>query len=165
MVNPLTNEPAGRPTPFGALLSTAGRRLASDLDEALGRAGFTDLRAAHTPLFMAIEPEGSTSTELAARAHMTKQSMGELVRHLKEHGYVDVTVGPTDRRARIVQLTDRGRDAHDAGLRVVDAFDRWFAEAIGAEEVQRVREVLHRIIDSDWQEAKGDELGAPADRT
>lgn len=153
MVKSLTTEPPERPTPLGTLLSTAGRRLSADLDVALADAGFADLRAAHTPLFLAIAPEGSTSTELAARTHMTKQSMGELVRHLEKCGYVEVAVGAMDRRARVVQLTGRGQEALRAGLGVVDEFDAWLADAIGDDQVRQLRATLQRIIAAEWNPA------------
>jgi len=41
---------------------------------------------------------------------MTKQSMAELVLHLEAHGYVDRVPDPKDRRAKLVQANDRGRD-------------------------------------------------------
>ena len=149
MVNPLTNVFLERPAPLGSLLSSAGRRLAGDLDAALERTGFGDLRAAHAPLFMAIPPEGSTSTELAKRAHMTKQAMGELVRYLEQRGYVVVVTASADRRARIIRLTDRGWQAHNAGLAVIAEFDEWLARAIGADQVGQLRQTLQRIITAD----------------
>ncbi|WP_265442472.1 MarR family winged helix-turn-helix transcriptional regulator [Flexivirga meconopsidis] len=159
MVKSLTNPFADRPTPLGTLLSFAGRRLGGDLDRALREAGFPDLRAAHAPLFLAIAPEGSTSTELAARAHLTKQSAGELVRYLADHGYLTVQPSPTDGRARLVQLTDAGWRALEVGRSIVQRFDDWLDEQVGADEVRRLRATLDRIIDADW------ESGASAGRS
>lgn len=39
---------------------------------------------------------------------MTKQSVAELVRHLEAHGYVERVPNLKDRRAKLVQATDRG---------------------------------------------------------
>jgi len=149
MVKPLTNPFAGRPTPLGTLLTTAGRRLASELDVGLAAAGFGDLRAAHAPLFMAIDPEGSTVTDLAGQARMTKQAMGELVRYLELHGYVTIGVDPDDRRVRRIRLTQRGWDAIAAGERVIEDFERWLDSAIGIDQVHQMRDTLERIIKTD----------------
>jgi DNA-binding MarR family transcriptional regulator len=149
MVKPLTNPFAGRPTPLGTLLSTAGRRLTSELDIGLAAAGFDDLRAAHAPLFMAIDPDGSTVTDLARQGRMTKQAMGELVRYLELHEYVTISVDPSDRRARRIRLTQRGWDAIAAGERVIEDFDRWLASGVGADQVERMRNTLERIIETD----------------
>jgi DNA-binding MarR family transcriptional regulator len=66
--------------------------------------------------------DGLRVTELADRAAMTKQSMHELVMHLERFGYVRREPDPEDARARLVRLTDRGREvqetAHAASARV-----------------------------------------------
>lgn len=76
---------------------------------------------------------------------MTKQATGELVRYLAERGFVQVMPGATDKRARMVTLTDRGWDAVHAGERVVAAFDRWLEHRIGTEQVAELRQTLTAI--------------------
>ena len=112
MVKRLTNPFLGAPTPLGSLMTAAGQRLASELDAALSAAGFPDLRSAHAPVFMAIDPEGTRVTELARRTRMTKQAVGELVRYLAGRGYVTVAADPEDGRARRVSLTETGCARH-----------------------------------------------------
>jgi len=146
MVKSLTNPLADRPPTLGNLLSTAARTLAAELDAGLAAAGFTDLRAAHAPVFQVIDPEGTRLIDLAARAGMTKQAMGELVRYLEVRGYVEVAPDPTDRRARLVRLTPLGGSVLEAGLDVVVRFDAHLDAIIGAAEVVRLREVLMKII-------------------
>jgi DNA-binding MarR family transcriptional regulator len=151
MVNRLTNPLRERPIPLGSLLSAAGARLSAELDAALRAAGFLDVRAAHAPVFMAIDPGGSRVTELAQRAAMSKQAVGELIRHLADHGYLSVTPDPADRRAKTVQLTERGWAALDLGERVIADFDAWLQEAIGGDQVTRLRGVLTQIVTSGVQ--------------
>lgn len=151
MVKDRTNSSQERPVPLGTLLSSAARRLSTDLDRALRDAGFDDVRSAHAPLFLAIDSGGSTATELAERTHMSKQAMGELVRYLTERGYLTAAPNPADRRARILQLTDRGADVLAVGLELVGTFDAWFAEQVGAKKVADLRRTLQQIIAADWQ--------------
>jgi DNA-binding MarR family transcriptional regulator len=145
MVKRLTNPFHGRPTPLGSLLTAAGQRLSAELDRALHDAGFPDLRAAHAPVFMAVDPDGTRITELADRTHMTKQAVGELVRYLEGCGYVEVRTDAADRRARVVVLTDRGWSAIDTGEQVIDGFDQWLADAIGEVAVDQLRDALTKI--------------------
>jgi DNA-binding MarR family transcriptional regulator len=146
MVKRLTNPLRGRPTPLGSLLNAAGQRLAAELDAALREAGFDDLRAAHAPLFVAIDAGGSRVTELAERSAMSKQAVGELIRHLAARGYVSVDVDPDDRRAKRVTLTERGWQALDLGTAVIDDYDAWLAATVGADQVDALRAALDRII-------------------
>ncbi|WP_433663664.1 MarR family winged helix-turn-helix transcriptional regulator [Nocardia sp. CA-128927] len=135
-----------RPAPLGNLLSAAARTLAAELDAGIAAAGFDDVRAAHAPVFQLIEPDGTRLTALAERAGMTKQAMGELVRHLEGRGYVEVDVDPADRRAKLVRLTTRGWAVVDAGVAVVERFDRHLDKVVGADEVARLRGALLGII-------------------
>jgi len=84
--------------------------LSAELDASLLAAGFPDLRAAHAPVFMAIDPHGSRVIELAARTRMTKQAAGELIGYLTDRGYLEVAADPDDRRAKRVTLTPRRAD-------------------------------------------------------
>ena len=156
MVNPLTNPLQDRPTPLGSLLTAAGQRLSRELDAALHAAGLAELRAAHAPIFMVIDPGGTRITELAERTKMTKQAAGELIRYLTDRGYLQVTPGASDKRARIVTLTERGWEALRTGEGVIAAFDRWLEDRIGAEQVRELRETLTAIAattSSDWSRA------------
>lgn len=149
MVKTLTNPFVGGPVPLGTLLTAAGRRISTELDAALRAAGFADVRAAHAPLFMAIEPEGCSVTVLAERTRMTKQAVGELIRHLTERGYLQVAPDPADKRVRRVTLTERGWQVVEAGERVVAEFDAWLAAQLGADRVDQLRETLTMIADTE----------------
>jgi DNA-binding MarR family transcriptional regulator len=149
MVKHLTNPLRDRPLPLGSLLHAAGSRLGAELDTALRAAGFADVRAAHGPVFMAIEPNGSRVTDLAERAAMSKQAVGELIRHLAEHGYLTIEPDPADRRAKKVRLTERGWEAVDQGARVINAFEAWLEETVGRQQVTELRRILTGIIATD----------------
>lgn len=146
MVKHLTNPLSNRPPPLGNLLSAAARTLAAELDAGIAAAGFEHVRAAHAPVFQVIDPEGTRLSVLAERAGMTKQAMGELIRHLESHGYIDTEPDPSDRRARLARLTSRGWSVVDAGLAVVTRFDDHLDAIIGRDEVERLRETLSAII-------------------
>jgi DNA-binding MarR family transcriptional regulator len=167
VVKPLTNPMQGRPTPLGSLLTAAGQRVSSELDAALRAAGLDELRAAHAPLFVVIDAEGTRVTELADRMKMTKQAAGELVRYLAERGFVEVTPGAADRRARIVTLTDRGWEAVEVGMSVIAAFDRWLDDRIGAEHVDELRQTLTAIASTTSAEWSGspDDAGSRSGST
>lgn len=145
VVNPLTNPLVGRPMPLGTLLNSAARRLGAELDAALDRAGFADVRTAHAVVFQYIDPAGSRLSDLAQSADMTKQAMGELVRHLEAHKYVTVTPDPGDRRTKRVMLTSAGWRVIEVGIGVIDDYDTRLKQAIGDEAVQNLRRTLELI--------------------
>ena len=54
--------------------------------------------------------EGLIQSEIAERLNMGKAAVGTMFDHLEKDGLVVRTASPEDRRVRIVQITDSGRD-------------------------------------------------------
>src|SRR5688572_27819675 len=85
-------------------------------------AGFPQ-KPSHSAVFAQIRPEGSRLTELARAANMTAQAMGELVDELEELGYLERQPDPTDRRAKLIVLTDRGRACVATGVATIQGIE------------------------------------------
>ena len=52
---------------------------------------------------------------------------------------------PADRRAKLICLTERGRDAQRVGYGLFGELERRWAERFGEERVARLRELLEEI--------------------
>jgi DNA-binding MarR family transcriptional regulator len=105
-------------------------------------AGYADVRRAHGCVFANIEPDGMRLTELAERAGMTKQAVGEAVTDLERLGYAERAADPGDGRAKIIRLTDRGHAAQRAGFQVIADIENEWAERLGAKRVRKMRSLL-----------------------
>ncbi|MCP2278950.1 DNA-binding transcriptional regulator, MarR family [Nocardia amikacinitolerans] len=130
-------------------------------EEALNRELRTELdpelRPAHYAVFRHLDPEGSRVTALAEAAGMTQQSMGELVTHLEQCGYVERKVDPADRRARIVVTTSAGRRALALAADRIAEIDRMLAAELGDDALCALRTALARmpgLIDADAARAR-----------
>jgi DNA-binding MarR family transcriptional regulator len=133
---------------LGVLLARARRALIVEILARFAEAGFDDLREAHDPVFAFLPPDGARPTELARRARMTKQSMGELLRDLEALGYVERAVDPSDRRARLVTFTERGQRANEIGIETIRETERRWARRVGADHVRALRETLEQVTRS-----------------
>ena len=111
----------------------------------LADAGFDDLRPAHTAVFQHIDANGSRLTDLADRAQITKQSMGYLVDYLEQHGYVERRPDPSDRRAALVCLTERGWDQVRTALGIIAALEQEWTDALGEPRVEQLRALLDEL--------------------
>jgi DNA-binding MarR family transcriptional regulator len=115
-----------------SLVRRTSRQMVDELVERLRAGGFEDTTAAHHPLFESIDPGGTRLTVLAARAGMTHQSMGELVRTLELRGYVERRADPSDGRARLVALTPKGRAAVRLAVKEIAAIEAAWRERLRA---------------------------------
>jgi DNA-binding MarR family transcriptional regulator len=109
-----------------ALLRRTSRRMVEEITERMEADGFPNSPSRHHPLFENIDPEGTRVTVLAARAGITHQAMAQLANELEERGIVERVPDPSDGRARLVRLTDEGRERVRAALDQIAAIeDKW----------------------------------------
>jgi DNA-binding MarR family transcriptional regulator len=85
---------------------------------------------------------------LAERAQMTKQSMAELVGHLEAHGYVERVPDPTDRRAKLVRSTARGRESFPIALAAIAEMEVRWTERLGEARMRELRALLAELNES-----------------
>lgn len=124
----------------------ASNRLTDDLHDRLAAAGFTNQRAAHDAVFANVPPDGIHLTDLADRAGMTKQAMSELVVDLEQLGYVRRTADPSDRRAKLIEFTDRGWSAVRTALDAFSEIEAELAASIGPGRLRQLRRTLLDVV-------------------
>lgn len=96
---------------LGVALFIPYRYMEDRIFRAIQDAGFDDWTLAQARVFQRLAPDGSRLTDLAEQAQMSKQSAGVLVDQLERLGYVRRVPDPTDGRARMIVIEDRGRRA------------------------------------------------------
>ena len=107
-----------------SLLRRTNHLMVNEITERLEASGFPDSPPSFHPIFENLDPDGTRLTVLAARTGLTHQSVGEVVTELERRGYVERIPDATDKRARLVSLTDRGRDLVRAAVRHISDIER-----------------------------------------
>jgi DNA-binding MarR family transcriptional regulator len=132
--------------PSSALLRTAYNALAARIFASVV-SDFDDLRPSHGNAMEQLELEdGLRLTDLATRAGITVQSMGELVDDLEVKGYVERRPDPDDRRAKRIYLTDRGQKNARVAKRATAEVENHLAELLGRQRYHLLRRTLEDII-------------------
>ena len=132
--------------PLSRLLLEAHRSLGGELLTGLSERGYEDVRPGHAALFMTIDRRtGTRLTELARRAHMTKQGMILLVDELESRGYVRRVRDPEDGTAKVVRLTARGRNYVAEARRAMAAVESRARRQLGWRRYQAFRTALEEL--------------------
>ena len=131
-----------------ALLGQAYSLLGFRIVDGVVGAGYPQ-KPAHSAVFAQISPEGSRLTDLARGANMSPQAMGELVDELEQLGYVERRPHPTDRRAKLIVLTRKGRDCVAAGIVTIDGIEQEITAKIGERGHRELRRLLSRLVNGD----------------
>ena len=133
-----------RLTHLGRLLGHAARRfdervlhlMAHNVDVPLALSNLaarSQVSAAHVQITRHLALEGSRLTELAERAGVTKQAMGDLVDQCEAWGLVTRAPDPRDGRARIVKFTPTGLAWLQAFKEAVTQAEAEFRAEVGPE--------------------------------
>ena len=136
----------GEERPIAPRLGELKELAIGELHRRLAAEGHPEIRPGHGCVFRFVDVEGSRLTDLAERAQMTKQAVGEVVAHLERLGYVERIRDSDDRRAKVIRLTQRGWDAERAALRIFSDIERRWAEHVGEERIAAMRETLEELI-------------------
>ena len=129
------------------LLFFAYRDFTAEPDKILTRYGFG--RAHHRVIYFVGRHPSITVSELLAILGITKQSLSRVLSQLVKEDFVMQRKGISDRRQRLLTLTDKGRAlerelSENQRARVARAY-----RAAGAEAVEGFRTVLLSLINED----------------
>jgi DNA-binding MarR family transcriptional regulator len=130
---------------IGLLCFYPSRALEARLMEELAAAGFDDLTIAQGRIAARIGPHGTRLTDLAAQALVTKQTANHLVDQLERAGYVRRVPDPTDGRARLVQMAERGQEVVALARRVEAEVEAEWTAHLGEEATAQLRATLERL--------------------
>ncbi|MDI5967935.1 MarR family transcriptional regulator [Streptomyces sp. SL13] len=110
---------------------------------ALRDAGFDDWTLAQCRVFQRVSPDGSRLKDLADQAQMTKQSASVMVDQLERLGYVRRLPDPSDGRARLIVIEERGRRAVEVASAALDEILAEWKAYLGTRNFT----LLHQILD------------------
>lgn len=131
---------------IGQLLWAPYRAHLVRLHQALAGAGYPDVQPTHgNNLFRHLRREGSRVTEIAEQAQLTKQYIGNLAEYLEARGYVERVPDPLDGRAKLVRLTNKGRNVERVAEDTLRRLDDELAARLGAEKMNTLRALLEEL--------------------
>ena len=124
------------------------RQFRAELFQNAAGQGYPDLREPHLHIFGNLGVDGIRLTDLAARAQLSLATTSELVTDLQELGYLERRADGTDKRAKLIFPTSRGRQAlDDAGDRVAQIEQHW-SQIVGPERFAGTCRTLQDLLDT-----------------
>ena len=124
------------------LLARTDHVLATRMAAAMARLGITP--RGYCVLFHAAEAE-RTQIELAALSDLDKTTMVVTVDQLERAGLAERRPSSTDRRARIIAVTETGRHVVAEGTRIADQVHQDVLDALPSEQRDVLTDALTRL--------------------
>ncbi len=112
----------------------------------LAAAGYADISPSWgTNVFHYLRGGGLRLTELAERAHTTKQAMRYTVNQLEAAGYVERASDPTDGRAKIIRLTERGWEVRRVADEIMEGIEEECARRLGEARMRQFKGLMEEV--------------------
>lgn len=128
------------------LVLRAATQVIDGIQRGLAERGFDDVRPAHGFAFVRISSADATVADVAAHLGVSKQAASQLVEQLVQRGYVTREPDPSDRRARLLRLTERGwectRAAEHAAAETTAAWER----QLGVQDMAALHDALQAVV-------------------
>jgi DNA-binding MarR family transcriptional regulator len=125
----------------------------------VGEAGF-DLTPVQFAALSAIEANpGLDQATLAGLIAYDRTTIGGVVDRLVQKGLAERNASSTDRRARVLQITDQGRDTLERIDPAVDAAQHMLVRGLTEDEAETLMHLLRKAVDA------GNDLSRAPQRT
>lgn len=131
---------------FSQLLRNPYETFLMKVHAGLAAAGFADSYPSWgSNIFHFLREGGLRLTELAERAHTTKQAMRYTVNRLEEAGYVERVPDPADGRAKVIRLTERGWELRRVADEIMASMEEECVRQLGEERMQQFRDLMKGV--------------------
>ena len=132
---------SGKPD-IGILLLLADQEFVRELREHVAAEGFDDQGRLDGFVFRTLGAGPTTISGLAERLEITKQGAGQIVDDMERRGYVERRPDPSDARAKLLHLTERGEAALSTARKFHQTYERRLRKRFGDEAIDTLRDVL-----------------------
>ncbi|ULP42637.1 MarR family winged helix-turn-helix transcriptional regulator [Mycobacterium lentiflavum] len=139
-----------------ALVNLVAASGAPQLRAAFAAAGLDGIRPAQAVALVPLALGGLHASALADRLRVSRQAVAQAAAALERHGYVTRVPNPADARARIIELTPRGRQALQVmRSNAIELEKRWH-QVLGEQRLGEFRETLVMLLSAESTESDAD---------
>ncbi|CQD03203.1 MarR family transcriptional regulator [Mycobacterium lentiflavum] len=139
-----------------ALVNLVAASGAPQLRAAFAAAGLDGIRPAQAVTLVPLALGGLHASALALRLRVSRQAVAQAVAALERHGYVTRVPNPADARARIIELTPRGRQALQVmRSNAIELEKRWY-QVLGEQRLGEFRQTLVMLLSAESTESDAD---------
>jgi DNA-binding MarR family transcriptional regulator len=131
------------------LLVAATRSINRHITLELQRRGYKRTRPGHAALLANLDFQGNSVTEIAERAHISKQAMARLAVELEDMGLITREPSDSDGRMLMLRFTRSGKALVRASVVIVDEFEAALAAKIGERSLAVLKRGLAAIVGPD----------------
>jgi DNA-binding MarR family transcriptional regulator len=130
------------------LMQRADRQFSEKVIAAIAATpGFESTTLAYASVMRHMSPKGSRITDIAKRAGVTKQAIGQIVAQMEADGVVEVVSDPDDARAKIVRIPRSQMGKYRQASEIVAQQYKDVEARLGKDGVAKLHELLTKLVE------------------
>ncbi len=134
------------PNHIGWYLWQASRNWTETFVSRLQRSGYPKITFALANVLGHLDRNvGVQQTQIADRAGLTKQAVGQFLEELDKLGLIERISNPDDRRARLVRYTAQGKKFLTVADQIKSEIEAEYAAKIGANNLQKLNDLIFKL--------------------
>ena len=135
---------------LGRLIAYCGRLGRQYMDQNLRRAGYdvTPVQSRTLVYLSCCGRQEVNQRDLERELRLKPSTINGIVNRLEEKGYILRRTSPEDGRCRLISLTASGQERVDTFSATMEETGKRFSSGLSAEEEEKLRELLVRIIEN-----------------
>ena len=137
----------GRDTSMMHLMWRLKRYTSSFIEPRLQALGYTDFKMSYLVFLSSIDEHGTTNSELAKQAGVTKQMTSKIVGLLEEAGYIYTRKNSVDCRSSLIFLSDRGKSLFVQLKDCMQEVRSRFDAIVSHGRIEQMIETITQLID------------------
>jgi len=112
----------------------------------LQNAGYPDVTFALVNILGHLDRNGGVQqTQIAEKAGLTKQAIGQFLDELEKLNLIERVTDPKDKRARLVRYTAQGKKFLTVADKIKAQIEEEYAAKIGAQNLATMSNLLHKL--------------------
>ena len=124
------------------MISNYGKFIRDLLDE-------TEITRAEIPFLIRVRfSQKTTQKELVELFKVSEGYTAKLLRKFEDLGYITRREDPSNRRQKIVELTDKGMKKTDELIKMIDEWERKVTSEMSDDEVMLLKSLLFKVVQS-----------------
>ncbi len=133
---------------LGRMLLKLERHFTRQVLQKLASDGIEDITLRHFVIIPYIDHEGIRAVDIARQVGISKQAVSKLVDELVQKGYLELKPDPSDGRAYLVSMSEKGNDFLKLAIKYTQQVEKKWGKQVGEKEFKIMKAAMSTLLNN-----------------
>ena len=131
---------------LGRMLLKLERHFTRQVLQKLAADGIEDITLRHFVIIPYIDHKGIRAVDIARQVGITKQAVSKLVDELVQKGYLELKPDPTDGRASLVLMSEKGNEFLKLTIKYTQQVESQWSSQVGEKDFKTMKSAMTTLL-------------------